>query len=506
MVCLRANDVHSKIGDRSRIGKVVFLACVMTATQPMTQTPAWKNAILQPAQDFGPVSLEVLAGKLPPGLQGSLYRNGPGRLGRNGMPVGHWFDGDGGVLGVHFAKGGATGVYRYVQTSGLQQEEQAGQYLFAGYGMVPPGPWWARLTRDVKNAANTSVLALGDRLLALWEGGLPHALTLDTLATIGLDDLPGLKHRPFSAHPKRDPKTGMIYNFGVTIGATSKLNVYELDGMGVVQREVIIPLTGIPLVHDWAIAGRYLIVCVPPVQIQALPVLARLKSFSAAMEWQPHRGTEIIAIDRTTLQVASRTVTDPWFQWHFGNGHELADGTVVIDIARYENFQTNQRLAEIVSGRLHTSAKATLWRLHLHPQTGTVISMEQTLDRSCEFPVSPPHEVGLPARYTYLSIHRPQTDLQTEVFDGIARFDHQTGTLTEACLSPGCYPNEPIYAADAVDPQWGWVLTVVYNQPCDRSEVWIFAADQLEAEPVCRLGLPHRVPLGFHGTWNPVGS
>lgn len=474
----------------------------MTAIQTVSQTPAWKNAILQTAQEFGPVALKVLTGKIPSGLHGSLYRNGPGRLTRNGMTVGHWFDGDGGILGVHFADGQATGLYRYVQTSGLQQEAQAGRYLFAGYGMVPPGAWWARLRKEVKNAANTSVLALDDRLLALWEGGAPHALTLDTLATIGLDNLPGLNHRPFSAHPKRDRQTGAIYNFGVTIGATTQLNVYQLNATGTIQREAIIPLTGIPLVHDWAIAGRYLIFCIPPVRIQPLPVLARLKSFSAAMEWQPQQGTEIIVLDRATLAVVSRTTTDPWFQWHFGNGSELADGTVVIAIARYENFQTNQRLTEIVSGQLHTSAKATLWRLHLHPQTGTVLTMEQILDRSCEFPVSPPQEVGQPARTTYLSLHRRDTNLQTEIFDTIARFDHQTNTLTEANLGQGCYPNEPIYAADLDAAHPGWVLTVLYNQPRDRSELWIFAADQLDQEPACRLRLPQLVPLGFHGTWN----
>ncbi|MEY3065087.1 MAG: hypothetical protein RLZZ532_1879, partial [Cyanobacteriota bacterium] len=29
-------------------------------------------------------------------------------------------------------------------------------------------------------------------------------------------------------------------------------------------------------------------------------------------------------------------------------------------------------------------------------------------------------------------------------------------------------------------------------------------AQSLNTEPVCRLGLPHVVPNGFHGTWKPA--
>jgi len=39
---------------------------------------------------------------IPEGLRGSLYRNGPARLERGGVRVGHWFDGDGAILAVHF--------------------------------------------------------------------------------------------------------------------------------------------------------------------------------------------------------------------------------------------------------------------------------------------------------------------------------------------------------------------------------------------------------------------
>ena len=140
---------------------------------------AWSKAVKQTAREFSLTPLSILSGTIPEGLRGSLYRNGPGRLERNGARVGHWFDGDGAILAVHFTSDGAKAVYRYVKTEGYQLEEKANQYLFPNYGMKAPGFFWNNWVKDVKNAANTSVLSLPDKLLALWEGGYPHSLNPD---------------------------------------------------------------------------------------------------------------------------------------------------------------------------------------------------------------------------------------------------------------------------------------------------------------------------------------
>jgi len=473
----------------------------MITTEKTVQSPAWKNGILTPGQEFAPTKLDVLSGQIPVGLRGSLYRNGPALLSRNGQSVDHWFDGDGGILGVHFRDDHATGVYRFVQTAGYQQEEQVGRYLLAGYGMLPPGNWWQRQGKTVKHTANTSVLALPDKLLALWEGGMPYAMDLETLETFGLDDLGGLNKRLFSAHPKHDPHTGDIYNFGLSIGLQISLNLYRCDRTGKLQQSNQIPIKGIPVLHDFAIAGRYLVFCIPPVRVQVWPLLARTKSFSDAMAWQPELGTEILVIDRDTLELVSRTTTDAWYQWHFGNGCELPDGTIQIEICRYADFQTNQRLKEVAFGQIQTPAYSSLWMLRLNPQTGKVLSMQEILGRDCEFPIIRPQDLGQPCRYTYLALHQPATNQQTEIYDAIACFNHQTNALTESDWGDGYYPTEPIYAPDKYNADQGWILIVVYNSHADRSEVWILASDRLNDEPVCRVALPYIIPIGFHGTW-----
>lgn len=192
---------------------------------------AWAGAIAKSATEFSPTQLPIISGKIPDGLRGTLYRNGPARLEHGGdangglrQRMGHWFDGDGAILAVNFNDAVATGVYRYVQTSGYQEEAAAGKLLYGNYGMTAPGPIWNQWQKPLKNAANTSVLALPDKLLALWEAGKPHALDLQTLETWGEDDLGGLtKGLNYSAHYKRDKQTGEIFNFGISPGLNSTL-------------------------------------------------------------------------------------------------------------------------------------------------------------------------------------------------------------------------------------------------------------------------------------------
>jgi all-trans-8'-apo-beta-carotenal 15,15'-oxygenase len=479
----------------------------MTATQTgASPSPTWAQAIAHPAQEFPLAPLPVLAGAVPIGLHGSLYRNGPGRLERGGQRVGHWFDGDGAILAVHFAGGQARATYRYVQTAGSQAEAKADRWLYGNYGMVTPGPWWQRWGKPPKNVANTSVLALPDRLLALWEGGLPHALDLETLATQGLAELDGLGARlPYSAHPKRDAATGDIYNFGVTFGQEATLHLYRSDRHGQLLRRSAFKLQALSLIHDFVLAGEYLIFCVPPLRLNPLPLLLNLQSYGDALKWQPQCGTEILVFDRQSLELVSRCETEPWFQWHFGNGASDREGNVTVHLCRYADFRTNQFLKEVATGQTHTAAFSTLWELCLNPKTGKVLTNQPLLDRSAEFPTVAPAWVGQAARYTYLSVRRDDAAIAEELLGAIARYDHQTQALAVADLGAHRYAVEPLFVPkpDAASSESGWVLTVVFDGDRGSSEVWIFESDGLTDGPIARLALPRVVPIGFHGTWRP---
>jgi carotenoid cleavage dioxygenase-like enzyme len=461
----------------------------------------WARAIAEPAAEFPLTPLQAIAGAVPPELQGSLYRNGPARLERQGQRVGHWFDGDGAVLAVHFEGGQAQTTYRYVRSAGLVDEEQADTFLYSGYGSLAPGPIWKRWQAQLKNAANTSVLALPDRLLALWEGGWPHHLDPTTLETYGVDALAQLTaDEPFSAHPKRHPQTGHIFNFGVVAGANATLNLYRSNALGQIEQKHGIPMNGIPLIHDFVLADRYLVFCVPPVRLNALPAVLGFQSFSEALMWQPKHGTQIVVVDADSLEVISSEATDPWFQWHFGKGFVNNDGDIVLEVVRYQDFATNQQLREIAAGTMETPAIGQFWRLFVDPKTAIVRQQECLIEDYCEFPQVAAHE-SLAAAPTFLSIQPPGLDNTGELFRAIARFDPDTAQLTVAAAGPDCYPAEPIYVAKADGTAAGWLLTVVYNGGEHCSEVWVYDSDRLLDGPICQLRLPAVIPHSFHGTW-----
>ncbi|MDJ0600227.1 MAG: carotenoid oxygenase family protein [Crocosphaera sp.] len=462
----------------------------------------WSQAIAKPAQEFPLKPLPILSGEIPDGLKGTLYRNGPGRLERGNQKVGHWFDGDGGILAVHLTKEGGEATYRYVQTEGYKKEAEANGFLYPNYGMTVPGPFWKTWGKKVKNAANTSVLALHTKLLALWEGGNPYALDLYNLETKRLDNLSNLKEKqPFSAHPKIDPKTGNIYNFGISLGAKVTLHLYKSNSTGKVIQKSDYPLEGLRLVHDFVLAGSYLIFFVPPIRIKILPTALGLCSLTDAMEWKPELGTDILIFDRDSLSFVSRAKADAWFQWHYSNGYVNQQGNIIIEFVRYADFATNQNLKEVATGNIKTPAKGTLWEIEIDPKTAKVIREEQLLDRGSDFPIVPSHQTGQNWRYTYLSVHRDKADLSKEIFGAIARYDRQLNKITVADMGDNRYPSEPIFVPHRPNSQQGWVLTVVYDGNTHRSELRIYDSEGLDNSPICRLGLPNVIPIGFHGTW-----
>jgi carotenoid cleavage dioxygenase len=184
---------------------------------------AQRNPFL--ANNFGPIDSEVtvtqldIIGAIPQELSGLLARNGPNP---QFEPPGqyHWFDGDGMIHGVYLQDGRATYRNRYVRTAKFLKEQEAKRALWTGL-LEPPRP---EQPEGSSNCANTALVHHGHKFLALWEGGEPYALDVQTLATIGPYTFDGALPSAFTAHPKVDPETGEMMFFGYGL----KLFVFSL--------------------------------------------------------------------------------------------------------------------------------------------------------------------------------------------------------------------------------------------------------------------------------------
>ena len=232
-------------------------------------------------------TLRVAEGALPTALRGVLFRNGPGKQEVFGTRYDHPFDGDGMI--TRFAFDGSAVRYRnrFVRTREYVAEESAGRMLFRSFGTNLPGGLRRNLFRlRFKNAANTSVSFHGGKLLALWEGGLPHWLDAETLETRGRYDYSGMlcnrgglidrllaPELPFSAHPKTDVDTGELINFGTLMGARNQLVSYRVRTDGSMRPPQLTPLESLSFVHDFVLTQNYCVYFLPAISFRVAATL-----------------------------------------------------------------------------------------------------------------------------------------------------------------------------------------------------------------------------------------
>ena len=91
----------------------------------MTVAPArpynrsdWASAFVNVEQEHTDVALTPVRGTVPVELRGTFYRNGPGRIERDGHRVHHPFDGDGMIAAMRFDNGRVQLTNRFVRTEG----------------------------------------------------------------------------------------------------------------------------------------------------------------------------------------------------------------------------------------------------------------------------------------------------------------------------------------------------------------------------------------------------
>ncbi|HMU40201.1 MAG TPA: carotenoid oxygenase family protein [Pseudomonadota bacterium] len=467
--------------------------------------------------------LPISHGELPDDLRGVLYRNGPGRFGNHGQTYGHLMDGDGMV--VRFAIGGLGSDGRpciryrnsYVRTTEFVYEQRAGRLLYRNFGTQRSGGFFGNLFRThLKNVANTNVIYHHGRLFALWEGGLPHLLDPVTLDTLERYDFFGaLKNRgpllervllpelPFSAHPKEDPQTGDLYNFGVYFGPHPKVLLYAVrQGVALtVTREI--PLPAPLLSHDFLLTPHWQILFLFPVSLRILPTLMGQPPSYGMREIEGGM-TRILLIPRDGGTIREYRAA-PCFVLHFVNAYEDERGMVVVDGCRQEHFPEAPRPKEVLAGNITDLPHVKLVRyiLNPHAEEGSVAEERLLGGYSSELPRIHPRHQGFPYRYVYsVSAMR---DAPHGLFSAISRFDVETGTTVLRDFSP-CIPGEPVMVPRATPfaEDDGYLLTVVYQGREHRSALYVLSARDLST--VCVADLPHHLPPGFHGNFVPSSA
>jgi all-trans-8'-apo-beta-carotenal 15,15'-oxygenase len=448
----------------------------------------WINSRKSLSESHGFRQLRV-EGRLPLDLMGTCFRAGPGVFERFGIPVGHPFEADGHVTGVRFdGRGRVFGAARVVESEDYKAEEQAGCHLWGSQASVLRR-LQTGLTRRTKNTGNTAVWTWKGRVFTQVESALPLEIDPDSLEVIGETNLGGVLGKTFSAHPHHVAERGATYNFGISYGVHTTIDLFELPDRGAAHRIRSFQLPWSSMVHDFMATRRHAVFVVGPAKLRLGRAIMQAPPFEEWFSWEPKLGSEIIVVDLDNPENIKRIPAEPFWCWHLANGFDDGD-CVVVDLARYHDLASLRSLA-----RGTAIQPPVLQRMTIDLRNRSV-RIEARPNDNCEFPRVHPGVEGSRHRYVW-GVHGTPAGRE-----GIARFDLDSGKSQVFWTDPGGYVSEPIIAPRAGGGELdAWVLTQVFDVKADAHYIAVLDARDPDAGPVAKAWFDRVLPTPFHGTW-----
>ena len=478
----------------------------------------WASAFCNVNIELDDVNLKPVRGTVPKELNGTLYRNGPGRLERDGLSVHHPFDGDGMVTSFRFDEGSVALRNRFVRTNGWREEEQVGKYLYRGlFGSQKPGGLRCNIfDLRFKNVANTNVVLLGNELLALWEAGTPYALDPNSLETRGLTLLDGaLKPgEALSAHPRFDAchhGEARMVTFAVSAGLRSTLHLMEFATQGHNKGKLLSAryeyCTGFTFLHDFAITKNWAIFFKNPTTLKPFPFFLGLKGAAQCLRPIPGGHGQFLMIPRDcgiyAGEPAKRFDGPPGFIFHHLNAYEdAASGEVILDSINYNEYPDFGAQADYRQIDLLSIPEGRAQRCRIHPSNG-VVAIHSLEDRCCEFAMVNPRYQGSAATFTWMAV--AERKVGPGPLQAIEKLNLNTGERLVWNAGPRGFVNEPVMVPMSAThynrptEDQGWILVLIWNAERCATDLAILDASDMSEQALFEL--PLGIPHGLHGSW-----
>lgn len=420
-------------------------------------------------------------GEIPASLTGRYLRNGPNPAVAPDPASYHWFTGAGMVHGIRIEAGKAD-WYRNRWIRGAEACEVLGEE-------IPSGP-----RAESNDAPNTNVIGVNGRTFAIVEaGGKPVELGYE-LNTIAHNPFDGTLKGPYTAHPHLDPSTGEMHS--ITYKGDDFNTVWHVvvDSQAQVVRELAIPVSDGPSIHDCAITENYVLVLDLPVTFSMSRLLA---GFRFPYAWNEKHQARVGLLPRKgNADDIIWVPVEPCYVFHPANAFETADGKIIVDVVAHETM-----FAESTRGPDSQKARMERWTLDPAARTSvrTVIH-----GHAQEFPRYDERLTTKPYRYAY-TVAIPEAEAsEWQIADTrLFRHDLDKGVTDAHDFGPGRHPGEFVFvprnAQGAEDD--GWLIGLVVDMNDETTDLVILNADDFTGSPQAVVHLPHRVPPGFHGNW-----
>jgi carotenoid cleavage dioxygenase len=256
------------------------------------------------------------------------------------------------------------------------------------------------------------------------------------------------------------------------------------------------------MVHDFAVTRHWIVLPVFPLTGS----MQRAMSGKPPFAWEPDKGTHIAFIPRNGSVAEVRWVSaPPCYVFHPMNHFERDDGSVVIDVMKYEAPPFFPKPDGAPVSDRTPSARLFRWTFDLSADP-IVMREVQLDDRPGEFPRFDERFCMAPYRHGWIvSWDTTDSEPGARPHEALTHYDLATGKATDWRGAPGDRVSEPVFVPRAADAEQGdgWVLAVIFRAAEMRSDLAVFEACDIGKGPIGLAHLDSRVPAGFHGNWVP---
>ena len=466
----------------------------------------------------------VTAGEIPADIAGGFYRSGPSwkrpsQDGTCGM-----INIDGMVQGLVLENGRAHFRNRWIRTPKYLLEEQHGRGMFGltdgfddwrnwGWGDVVERNRYNAATPQGTNWVNIFPFA-GEMVASSEQGGPPIAIDPITLETKGIVSWspklsPGI-HEPvcygdnaFTAHPKWDHDTGVLY--GWTHRDTAPyVTVHIVHPDGTVDSRELWDAPYNTFAHDIWLTPDWMVMPFQPFLIdKSRPTKQQLNVFA----WDPELPIIFALIPRHDMTAPVRyihTDLEPQYMLHTMSANVVGN-TLTLDgpIFNRPPLPLEQDLAPGDDVTLFYSiAKSTLGRWTIDLAAGRCTA-EQLSDRPSELPKVDERFYGKGYRWACQvggDVKRGGMSMNSLVVTDMHTLSEQSYQIRSG--SPAGVMEATFVPRHKDSPEGdGYVIVPVSWWAENRGEYLIFDTDDITKGPICRIELPFRLGWTGHGHW-----
>ncbi|MFN7134825.1 MAG: carotenoid oxygenase family protein, partial [Myxococcales bacterium] len=414
----------------------------------------------------------AIEGALPEGLEGTLYRNGPG-IQRAGSDALHLLDGYGLVGAATLGPGGARFAARHVETPIWKRERSAGRQLARRAFTNRPGRWSNLFNLSIGNGAAHDVYRWGEKLLATDNPGHFEldALTLDTTGRTPLEHLKATGLDNLAPMPRADPVAGTLVTYAIRPGPLGDtLTFVELKPDWTEARRVSRPLgaKGVVL-HDLAFTPS----CYVAVELGRLSVGRALwgeASLFQSLGFGPDGALRVWVLPRDGSGSA-RPIRLPKGQqgFHLFNAFDREDGALVVDLVLYDAWVDFDVLHPPGPRRrgMDAAARVLPRPVRCVAAPGAQEFEVQRFEAIGEAPAIHPGRAGQRSRYGWFAAPGERGDEDVPgayfLFHGVGRLDFETGAQQVWSAGPRAFCPAPSFAPrpGGTDEEDGWLLPYV---------------------------------------------